>query len=556
MLQARGSYDFADGTRTCHEAKGSYSTHLFAARASEIITSHNYTQPLFLYLAFQAVHWPLEAPEDVLRRFDNTTGGDSDRRAVAAMAAVLDEGVADVSRALRAVGQWDKTLLIFVSDNGGPTHGAEGTSSNNYPMRGGKNTLWEGGTRVVAAVRGAGIHPKAVGSVSYAPVHATDWLPTLLRYASGREDWEALAAELTARRRRGEAGARAGEGGRGDGDGVVRRDVGRGRAVSSRGRARGLDEADWLQAGAPAVIDGMGDTAGDQDSISGGQASTSAVQASISGGSRAGLGNAAEAAAWEGGVGAAARWDVVQARWASGLALDAPWSDSPEQGTPFPDEAHPLFRDAAEPLLPDAEPTLFDPEPPFLDGDGVDVLASILTGAHVRKEILLEAHPPPLPWHSYVRNATAPPSAQPRGFTHHPGFLLEPGRDLQPAAVVRGIGGCAGPCLADERCTAFSFVAVLARPEGDILCHWKKGEVKLIPNDYEQVRACCDGGGRLSLPASPPLIRPMHSPSFPPTSSPKATSPARLPASTTPTLLSPLFLPPSSLPKRRTATVC
>ena len=39
-------------------------------------------------------------------------------------------------------GLWESTLLVFVSDNGGPTNGNEGTASNNYPMRGGKNTLW------------------------------------------------------------------------------------------------------------------------------------------------------------------------------------------------------------------------------------------------------------------------------------------------------------------------------------------------------------------------------------------------------------------------------
>lgn len=58
--------------------------------------------------------------------------------------------------------------------------------SNNYPMRGGKNTLWEGGTRGVAAVRGPRV---AKGIISYAKMHATDWLPTLLHYASGDPDY-------------------------------------------------------------------------------------------------------------------------------------------------------------------------------------------------------------------------------------------------------------------------------------------------------------------------------------------------------------------------------
>ena len=50
-------------------------------------------------------------------------------------------------------GLWESTLLIFVSDNGGPTNGAEGTASNNYPMRGGKNTLVRVWVRVRVRVR-------------------------------------------------------------------------------------------------------------------------------------------------------------------------------------------------------------------------------------------------------------------------------------------------------------------------------------------------------------------------------------------------------------------
>ena len=83
--------------------------------------------PFFLYLAFQNVHWPLEAPQPYLDRFANTTGGDARRQAVAAMAAILDDGVRNVTDALKRVGMWESTLLIFVSDNGGPTNGNEGT---------------------------------------------------------------------------------------------------------------------------------------------------------------------------------------------------------------------------------------------------------------------------------------------------------------------------------------------------------------------------------------------------------------------------------------------
>ena len=89
------------------------------------------------------------------------------------MASILDDGVRNVTDALKREGMWESTLLIFVSDNGGPTNGNEGTASNNFPMRGGKNTLWEGGTRVLAVARGAGVGAALRGTVSHAPVNPT-----------------------------------------------------------------------------------------------------------------------------------------------------------------------------------------------------------------------------------------------------------------------------------------------------------------------------------------------------------------------------------------------
>ena len=79
-----GAYDLADGTRTCFAGNGTYSTYLFARRAVQIIEEAAAALapvPFFLYLAFQNVHWPLEAPQPYLDRFANTTGGEARRQA-------------------------------------------------------------------------------------------------------------------------------------------------------------------------------------------------------------------------------------------------------------------------------------------------------------------------------------------------------------------------------------------------------------------------------------------------------------------------------------------
>ena len=189
------AYDFAEQSRTCFHANGTYSTHLLARRAVEVVESAEEGRPFFLYLALQSVHWPLQAPAAYLRRFENATAGDRARQAVAAMAAVADEAIGNVTGALKRRGLWESTHLLLLSDNGGPTNMNEGTQSNNFPMRGGKNTLWEGGTRVVAAVRGPSIGAALVGTVSMHLVHVTDWMPTLLSLA------------LDAKRQRGRKGS-------------------------------------------------------------------------------------------------------------------------------------------------------------------------------------------------------------------------------------------------------------------------------------------------------------------------------------------------------------
>ena len=131
--------DFVDGVEpafnhTCwaDDACGDefYSTHLFARRAVEIIeAAAGSSAPLFLYLAWQSVHTvegpdpeQLKAPQRYIDAF-NKTIPHLQRRVFAAMTTTLDEGVANVTAALKRAGMWDDTLLIFSTDNGGPADG-------------------------------------------------------------------------------------------------------------------------------------------------------------------------------------------------------------------------------------------------------------------------------------------------------------------------------------------------------------------------------------------------------------------------------------------------
>ena len=175
-------------------AYGAFSTHVFAEAAVARIAAQGSAgpgaPPLFLYLAWQNIHWPLQAPAEYVARFANATGGDHARNYVAAMTSFVDDAIGNVTRAITAAGLDDSTVICLVSDNGGPTHGEEGTASSNFPLRGGKNTLWEGGVRVTGMVKGPGV---AAGRTLGAYVHATDWLPSLVSMATGGADLREFA---------------------------------------------------------------------------------------------------------------------------------------------------------------------------------------------------------------------------------------------------------------------------------------------------------------------------------------------------------------------------
>lgn len=109
------------------------------------------------------------------------------------MITAIDDVVGDLLRALEATRQTNNTVVVYTSDNGAPTgtplppHSAGGggySVTRNYPLKGRKGQLWEGGVRVPALVWSAAIARSAArGTRSLKLYHVTDWLPTFASLA-------------------------------------------------------------------------------------------------------------------------------------------------------------------------------------------------------------------------------------------------------------------------------------------------------------------------------------------------------------------------------------
>lgn len=151
-------------------------TDAFTREAVAFIESHQ-DRPFFLCLAYNAVHSPLQGRDDYLARFAHIE--DIQRRIFAAMLAHLDDSVGRVTETLRKYQLEDNTLLVFISDNGGPT--AELTSSN-LPLRGGKGSVYEGGLRVPFLLQWPRVLPR--GHTYSEPVCSVDIAATALAAAA------------------------------------------------------------------------------------------------------------------------------------------------------------------------------------------------------------------------------------------------------------------------------------------------------------------------------------------------------------------------------------
>jgi arylsulfatase A-like enzyme len=167
-----------------------YTTDAYATRAVDWLGKQE-GKPFFLYLPFNAQHAPLQAPEKYLKRFPDIK--DEKRKIFAAMMSAMDDAVGAVLAQVKKMGQEENTLIVFFSDNGGPT---PSTTSKNGPLRGFKATTLEGGTRVPFCMQWKGqIKP---GSTFDHPIQNLDILPTAVNAAGGKveADWKLDGVDL------------------------------------------------------------------------------------------------------------------------------------------------------------------------------------------------------------------------------------------------------------------------------------------------------------------------------------------------------------------------
>ena len=173
-----------------------YESYLLADEVSRYIRERDAEKPFFIYMPFIAPHTPLDAPEELQAKYANmaddrgksrskmadstrfmakVTGRTSARPMYAAVVDAMDQAIGRVLDTLDREGLADNTIVLFFSDNGGAVYAIGG--ADNAPLRGGKGDTFEGGIRVVAAMRWPEKIP--MGSRVDSIMSVMDVLPTL-----------------------------------------------------------------------------------------------------------------------------------------------------------------------------------------------------------------------------------------------------------------------------------------------------------------------------------------------------------------------------------------
>ena len=156
---------------------GEYLTDRLTDEAEKFIAASK-DQPFFLYFAHYAVHTPLMAKPDRLAKYRaKTLAGGQKNATYAAMVENVDDSVGRILRRLETLGLAERTVVVFMSDNGGLWPQA----TSNAPLRAGKGFPYEGGIREPLIVTWPGVTKP--GATCAVPVSSIDFFPTLLEIA-------------------------------------------------------------------------------------------------------------------------------------------------------------------------------------------------------------------------------------------------------------------------------------------------------------------------------------------------------------------------------------
>ncbi|QDT36742.1 sulfatase [Stratiformator vulcanicus] len=162
--------------------RGEYLTNYLTDRAVEFMQDSK-DRPFLLSLWYYVVHKPIEGPDDLVKYYERKISRTNPRRhrnaEYAAMVGALDRSVGRLLNTLDDLGIADETLVVFTSDNGGigKNYGRWDDVTNNWPLRRGKGSYYEGGLRVPLIVRQPGVTPS--NTECSVPVVTHDWFPTI-----------------------------------------------------------------------------------------------------------------------------------------------------------------------------------------------------------------------------------------------------------------------------------------------------------------------------------------------------------------------------------------
>jgi arylsulfatase A len=157
--------------------QGEYVTDRLGEEAVRLIEQHK-DKPFLLYMPLFAVHTPIQGKDSLVQKYrgKKRPGLKQTNAIYAAMIESMDDSVGRIRRKLDELKLADDTVVVFTSDNGGRV-----PTTSNHPLRVGKGSCYEGGTRVPLIVHWPGVTKP--GSVCVIPVISMDLYPTILEIA-------------------------------------------------------------------------------------------------------------------------------------------------------------------------------------------------------------------------------------------------------------------------------------------------------------------------------------------------------------------------------------